>query len=355
MTVHWVILFSIAMANSNSHFDNVAGNNKTPYALSLRQGNVLFVEDNAGWGPLIHPDSLWLSVLTNLLGSGNFGWFGPTTGPYDDGPDLSTMQNYELVIWNNYDHYENLTLTDNDQLNISNYINGSGKFWLIAQDAIYSGVPFNFLQTNFHLASYVEDYISGALSTRLQGLTEVAGSIFFIMEDYVWNDFNPDALTPDADAHHIIKDTDWNQYPGILSNDSLTSFWAIDGRNPNPYSTWEQLVQDMLLVFNITGIKELPTKKVPLLKLQIMGSPSVFSNSTTINYTVPVSEWIAIKIYNKHGRYVKTLVDKCHSYGSYKVIWDGTYLDGSKVASGVYFCKMTCGAHSCIINLVVLR
>jgi hypothetical protein len=365
LKICFVVLCVFSVAFANQHARTPGSNNKpstytidnqpTPYRPSLRQGGVLFVEDNSQYGPPTHPDPLWDTVLTHLFGTGNYGWFGPTMGPFEDGPDLATMQNYDVVIWNNYDHWDDPTLTENDTANIKDYINGGGKVWLIAQDLVYSGVELSFLQANFHVNSVIEDYISGGPTTTLQGLAEITGPSFSVTCDYDLNGFYPDDITPDAEAHDIVLDTDWTQNPGILRNDSLASFWAIDGRGPNPFSTWEQLVRDMLLVFGVTGVEELPSKKMPMSRLRIMAVPSAFHNTTTIKYTVPIPEQIQIHVYNKYGAYVTTLVDKHHNTGSYIVNWNGTYANGTKVASGVYFCRMTCSDHSCTTKLIMVK
>lgn len=320
-----------------------------------QQASILFVEDPAGWGVATHPDPLWHGVLTSIVGPDGFDWFGPTIAPYDDGPSLDSMQSYELVIWNNYDHYTDPTLTDNDQLNISSYISGGGRFWLIGQDAIHSGVDIFFFQSNFNLESVIEDYILGAPSTYIQGLAEAAGNSFHIYADYYdpLAGFFPDDLAPNADAHHIIKDTEWIHYPGILSNDSLTSFWAIDGRDPNPYSAWEQLVQDMLGVF-LTGVAETATK-IPVQKLQLHISPDPFVYSTTINYTIPRAEYVTLQIFDRTGRHIITLVDEFQTAGSYAVQWKGLDTNGVILPSGVYFCKLSGNTFLSTAKVVLLR
>lgn len=322
-----------------------------------QQTSVLFVEDPAGWGVATHPDPLWHGVLTSIVGPDGFGWFGPTTGPYDEGPSLDTMQQYDLVIWNNYDHSADPTLTNNDQLNISSYISGGGKFWLIAQDAIHSGVNISFFLTNFNLESVIEDYIFGAPSTHIQGLAEAAGNSFHILADYYYlTGFYPDDLSPNAAAHHIIKDTDWTYYPGILSNDSLTSFWAIDGRGPNPDSTWEKLVRDMLFVFKVIfpGVEEAPSQ-IPKQKIQLSVSPDPFIYSTSISYSIPRAEHITLQIFDRTGRHIITLVDEFQSAGSYSVQWKGRDRNGTMLPSGVYFCKLSSDTFLSTANVVLLR
>lgn len=220
----------------------------TETQVPYRPGNghsILFVEDPGDTIPP-SPDPLWQPVLDSILDVGNYGWFGPTTDGTQDGPMLEEMQNYNLVIWNTAGSaYQGPTLTATDQTNIQDYISGGGRFWLISQDAIYSGVPLSFFQTNFNVDNIVPDYNSGIIN--IQGLSEIAGNIFSV-NTILYLPF-PDALTPNANAHHIVMDVDFSLYPSILSNDSTTSFWTVDGRNPSSWSDWQKMVSDMLAVF----------------------------------------------------------------------------------------------------------
>jgi len=310
-----------------------------------QRNNVLFVEDNAGYGTATHPDSLWHTFLINFYGIGNFGWFGPTTNKFENGPDLQTMQNYELVIWNNYDHYGQPlpltpTLTAADQANITDYINSGGKFWLIAQDALYSGVPLAFFQNNFHLDDCIPDIIN-VVSTHLQGLAEAVGPEFLVTADYVTTIvFYPDHLIPQVNAHHILKDTDYNFYPGIIDNDSTTSFWTIDGRRPVLASTWEQLVTDMLDIFQVTPGITVHCSSEPSYGIRITASPTTFRYYTNISYSIPAAGYVQLYIYNAMGELVARLVSGCQQEQTSMIRWQPHVEYVEKIANGIYFARL---------------
>jgi hypothetical protein len=230
------------------------------YRPASRQGGILFVEDRGdpAFGPATTPDPLWDSTLTHIVGSGNFGWYGPTTTPAQNGPDLATMQGYDLVIWNCYDYWwapptYSTALTTTDQNNLASYMSGGGKVWLIGQDIIYSGVPSSWLQTHFNLQSYIEDYNYNIPNANIQGLVEIAGISLSVTSDYVSNYFFSDNLTPNANAHQVVLDVGYSAYPAIFNNDNTASFWTIDGRTPNPVASWEQMVTGMLDAFGVMG------------------------------------------------------------------------------------------------------
>ncbi|MBR39248.1 MAG: hypothetical protein CL888_03465 [Dehalococcoidia bacterium] len=68
--------------------------------------------------------------------------------------------------------------------------------------------------------------------------------------------------------------------------------------------------------------------------------PNPFTNFTTIEYDVPTSQNVVIKIFNIKGQTIKTLVNEDKNAGYFTIVWDGTNENGDEVSSGVYFCQM---------------
>jgi hypothetical protein len=64
--------------------------------------------------------------------------------------------------------------------------------------------------------------------------------------------------------------------------------------------------------------------------------PNPFNPETIINYQVPMTCSVQIKIFDLLGREVKTLVDEEKTIGAYKAIWNATDNTGNKLASGIY-------------------
>jgi len=66
--------------------------------------------------------------------------------------------------------------------------------------------------------------------------------------------------------------------------------------------------------------------------------PNPFNPETTIEFQLPGSERVTIKIFDTLGRLVKILLsDDLKEAGYYKVSWDGTNGSKEKAASGIYF------------------
>jgi hypothetical protein len=364
-----VALISVAFANPLSRADNedhntpvekITDNNPTPYYPPLRQGNVLFVEDIAGtFGPGTSPDPVWDGLLTSILGPGNYGWYGPTTEPGDDGPSLDTMLNYELVIWNGYDYWWDSIpiLTANDHVNLGSFMDNGGKVWLIGQDMIWSGVDTFWLELYFHLATQIQDYHWDCPQVNVQGLAEIAGFACLNVPDYTSNPFFQDELIPDGMAHGVLEDTDSSKvvgifYPGV--GDWVTAFWALDLRTCTPPDQQESMVYGMLDAFGVLGIHEKPSQD-PARTIHLNIVPDPIVRHATINYSIPIADNVKLQIYNKAGQLMITLVDEYKYAGSYTVTWNARDTRGVNVPNGVYFIRLTCGTMACSENIVVVK
>ena len=66
--------------------------------------------------------------------------------------------------------------------------------------------------------------------------------------------------------------------------------------------------------------------------------PNPFNASTTINYQLPVSNYVKLEVYNLLGQKVATLLDGKEDAGYKSAIWDA-----SQVSSGLYFYKLSAG------------
>lgn len=71
--------------------------------------------------------------------------------------------------------------------------------------------------------------------------------------------------------------------------------------------------------------------------------PNPFNPSTTISFSLPEAEHVSLDIINVNGQVVRTLVDEMMSSGEHVVEWNSESDSGDRVASGMYFYRLTAG------------
>ena len=65
--------------------------------------------------------------------------------------------------------------------------------------------------------------------------------------------------------------------------------------------------------------------------------PNPFNPETTIEFGLPTSSYVTLKVYDILGREIKTLVNEEKQNGYYIINWDGRNSSGLRVSSGIYF------------------
>lgn len=79
--------------------------------------------------------------------------------------------------------------------------------------------------------------------------------------------------------------------------------------------------------------------------------PNPFTESTIIKYSVPNRSYVSIKVYDRYGQFVKTLVGKTQNEGSYESSWDGSNFKNKPAANGLYFATLWAGDKARTIKL----
>ena len=102
-----------------------------------------------------------------------------------------------------------------------------------------------------------------------------------------------------------------------------------------------------IVLTNITAVEKV--EKMPSTIQLYQNYPNPFNPTTIISYSIPFSEFIKLKIFDILGCEVKTLVNKQQGAGNYKVEFDG-----SKLSSGIYFCRLIAGDYV-ITNKIILQ
>ena len=80
--------------------------------------------------------------------------------------------------------------------------------------------------------------------------------------------------------------------------------------------------------------------------------PNPFNPTTTIRYSIPKAGLVALKVYDLQGKEVATLVNEFKQPGNYNSPFS---LQNSRLASGIYFYKITSGKYSETKKMIILK
>ncbi|MGH7680712.1 MAG: T9SS type A sorting domain-containing protein, partial [Candidatus Eiseniibacteriota bacterium] len=89
-----------------------------------------------------------------------------------------------------------------------------------------------------------------------------------------------------------------------------------------------------------TAVEE-PTPPPVYVNSLLQNRPNPFNPETAIPYSLATGGRVAIRVFDISGRRVRTLVDRVEPVGPHVVRWNGKSEEGLRVASGVYFYRIT--------------
>ncbi len=100
----------------------------------------------------------------------------------------------------------------------------------------------------------------------------------------------------------------------------------------------------------ITSLDEpLVNNQIPK-SLNLFNYPNPFNNSTTIQFSVPKTDFVTLKVYNIIGQEVATIVSTNLVTGNYKYKWNA-----SQYASGIYYYKIESGEYQQVNKMILLK
>jgi hypothetical protein len=108
-----------------------------------------------------------------------------------------------------------------------------------------------------------------------------------------------------------------------------------------------------LAVYNESGVVSVEDNEKDILPNNFalyQNFPNPFNPTTIINYSIPKSSFVTIKIYDALGREVNTLVDEEKSVGNYSVKFEG-----SNLSSGIYFYQIKSANYIETKKMILLR
>jgi hypothetical protein len=183
----------------------------------------------------------------------------------------------------------------------------------------------------------------------------------------------------------MVTQSDWNTVviPGgititegkafaIAIHETQSTFtFAMDGTATMPFSYrgWEYTgglapdrdreVSDIMIRISATAlpvsVDDPVEENLPSTISLSQNYPNPFNPATSIDYSVPNNSDVSLDVFNIIGQKVKTLVNGKVNAGNHSITWDGTSENGSKVASGVYFYRLSVGDETIVKRMTLTK
>jgi predicted GH43/DUF377 family glycosyl hydrolase len=100
----------------------------------------------------------------------------------------------------------------------------------------------------------------------------------------------------------------------------------------------------------VDGIDDASSIELPGKYVLMQNYPNPFNPSTTIEFSLPKSEFVELKVFNILGKKVATLISNKLNQGNH------TYqFDGKNLASGIYYYQLVAGDYRQVKKMVLLR
>ena len=115
----------------------------------------------------------------------------------------------------------------------------------------------------------------------------------------------------------------------------------------NKHGQTDEQTYQLNVTNNITLVAD---KNIPNEFKLYQNYPNPFNPTTTIEYSLSRQSHVNIKIFNSLGQEISELVNSDRSAGIHRV-----HFDGSRIASGVYFYKMTAGSFVKVRKMMILK
>jgi hypothetical protein len=78
--------------------------------------------------------------------------------------------------------------------------------------------------------------------------------------------------------------------------------------------------------------------------------PNPFNPSTQVKYQIPMASYVSMKLYDQLGREVMVIQEGNQQAGYYQLT-----IDGSALASGIYFCRINAAEYSSVIKMSLIK
>jgi len=155
----------------------------------------------------------------------------------------------------------------------------------------------------------------------------------------------------------LMRMCDDDKYPVILPASNLIEKSERAFRDEGVEPGREYVYRLSVVIEGGDKIQSAPLRvTVPATKFTLSQShPNPFVLTTRMEFSLGMDGPVTLAIYDTSGRLVATLLNEFTKRGTYAKEWDGYDHSGKRVASGVYFFRLTAGKHRITRRAVLLK
>jgi hypothetical protein len=175
-------------------------------------------------------------------------------------------------------------------------------------------------------------------------------------ETIYWQTFHPPRCDSLSLFYSIDNGRTYQQIVHGLQSTDTSYVWTVPYVNSDSCKIkvitygpgWQYDESDGVFSITSTGIEEHKILGIKQLSLKI--SPDIFRNQTTVNFSMPFTQRVSLKLYNIAGKLIKVLCNEEIGQGIYKIS-----LNSKDLSSGVYFLTLQTTSKKIIERLVIVK
>jgi type IX secretion system substrate protein len=261
--------------------------------------------------------------------------FRDTIQLFDDGQhhDINAFDN----IWGAAKWFSGLA-ADNYIIDLSTEDITTGMTTLLRPAAAFTTIGPVELENHTPVADTLSpgDYTNFNILLRNLSVTDTAKNVsawifskdscvLWVKSQSAFDDIAPGAVVTSENGYGLIIDSNCNSSRQV----KIDLFILSEG-----YFFWQD---SFVIDIVVTNIEE-QEQRIPNSFVLEQNYPNPFNPSTIIEFSIPKTEFVTLKIYNVLGQEVVTLVSEELKVGKYQFTWDAGFL-----ASGAYLYRLQAG------------
>jgi hypothetical protein len=308
--------------------------------------SILIVDDDGG-----EDDETYLQTALADTGYAAVTWDADASGR----PTQTRLDSYWAVLWTTGRGSAEY-LGGSCENSMAAYLDGGGNLMLASMEFLSSRVNTLDFRTDYlHIDSWTNDAGGFILSGIGSDAISAGMSLNLLGGPFAPN--ASDVLVSSSPADVIFSSPAGNEGIRVEENDHKLVFLSFPFelvKTAVPYpDNQKTLIARILNWFQLpSGVEEAEIHRLALAQ----NYPNPFNPVTQVAFTVPDGGGrVVLTVHNVSGQVVRTLLDETLPAGPAKAVWDGRDDSGERLASGVYFARLSAGGDSAFRKMTLLK